>query len=56
VLVVAHFGHWLVGVLQFIPVLIFIGWLVFSQMKDKRREKAEAKEAAAKGGEPAPDA
>jgi hypothetical protein len=41
VFVVAHFGHWLIGLLQFAPVLAFIGWLVYSQVKDRRAERRE---------------
>ena len=52
-MVIAHFGHWLVGLLQFIPVVVFIGWLVYNSVKDRRKEKAEAAQDG--DGEPAPD-
>jgi hypothetical protein len=51
---VAHVGHWLVGLLQFVPVVLFIGWIAWSQIRDRRKEKAEAREAAT--AEPAPEA
>ena len=53
-MVVAHVGHWLVGLLQFVPVVLFIGWIVWSQIRDRRKEKAEAREAG--DAEPAADA
>ncbi len=40
-LIVAHAGHWLVGVLQFIPVLAFIVWLVVTQARERRRREEE---------------
>jgi hypothetical protein len=42
--VLAHAGLWLVGILQFIPVLAFIGWLVVSQLRERRRKEEEAKD------------
>jgi hypothetical protein len=36
----AHAGHWLVGLLQFVPVLGFIAWLVVSYLRDRRRRRA----------------
>ncbi len=40
-IVLAHAGHWLIGVLQFVPVVAFIGWLVFVHVRDRRREAEE---------------
>lgn len=37
----AHVGHWLVGILQFIPVLAFIGWLVVTQIRERRAADEE---------------
>ena len=39
--VVAHAGHWLIWVLYAVPVLIVIGSIVISIMR-QRREGAEA--------------
>ncbi len=40
-IVLAHAGHWLIGVLQFLPVVAFVGWLVFVHIHDRRREADE---------------
>ena len=40
--VFAHAGHWLVGILQFVPVLAFIVWLVVTQIRERRRKAEEA--------------
>jgi hypothetical protein len=37
VLILAHAGHWLAGLLYLAPVLIVVGALVFQSWKDKRR-------------------
>jgi hypothetical protein len=34
---IAHPGHWLVNIAYFLPVVVFIAWLVFTQIKDRRR-------------------
>jgi hypothetical protein len=36
-LILAHAGHWLAGLLYVVPVLIVVGALVFQSWKDKRR-------------------
>jgi hypothetical protein len=36
VVIVAHAGHWLAGLLYLAPVLIVVGALVFQSWKDKR--------------------
>jgi len=33
----AHAGHWLVSVSYFLPVIAFLLWLVFVQIRDRRR-------------------
>jgi hypothetical protein len=33
---IAHPGHWLVNVAYFLPVVVFIAWLVVTQIKDRR--------------------
>ncbi|HWI75072.1 MAG TPA: hypothetical protein VNT55_24125 [Baekduia sp.] len=35
-LIMAHAGHWLAGLLYLAPVLIVVGALVFQSWKDKR--------------------
>ena len=34
---IAHPGHWLVNIAYFLPVVVFIAWLVVTQIKDRRR-------------------
>jgi hypothetical protein len=34
---IAHAGHWLINVAYFAPVLGFLGWLLFVQVRDRRR-------------------
>ena len=38
-MVLAHAGHWLVQVAYFIPVLAFLGWLMFTTLRERRRER-----------------
>ncbi len=37
-IVLAHAGHWLVQVAYFVPVLAFLLWLVFTTLRERRRE------------------
>jgi len=37
-IVLAHAGHWLVQVAYFLPVLAFLGWLMFTTIRERRRE------------------
>jgi hypothetical protein len=37
VVIMAHAGHWLAGLLYLAPVLIVVGALVLQSWKDKRR-------------------
>jgi hypothetical protein len=48
-LILAHAGHWLAGLLYLAPVVIVVGALVFQSMKDRRRGEDE-------GADDAPDA
>jgi hypothetical protein len=48
-LILAHAGHWLAGLLYLAPVVIVVGALVFQSMKDRRRGADE-------GADDAPDA
>lgn len=34
---IAHAGHWLVNIAYFLPVVAFIGWLVITQIRERRR-------------------
>ena len=36
-LVIAHAGHWLTTIAYFIPVVAFLGWLIVTQVRDRRR-------------------
>ena len=32
----AHAGHWLIGLAYFAPVIGFLAWLAYVQVKDRR--------------------
>jgi hypothetical protein len=34
---IAHAGHWLINVSYFLPVVAFLGWLAFVQIRERRR-------------------
>jgi hypothetical protein len=36
---IAHAGHWLVSLAYFVPVLGFLGWLVITQVRERRANK-----------------
>jgi hypothetical protein len=36
---IAHAGHWLVGLAYFVPVLGFLGWLIVTQIRERRSGK-----------------
>jgi uncharacterized membrane protein SirB2 len=38
----AHAGHWLVNVLYLVPLVIVVGMLAVSSIRDRRAEAAEA--------------
>jgi hypothetical protein len=48
-LILAHAGHWLAGLLYLAPVVIVVGALVFQSVKDRRRGEED-------GVDDAPDA
>jgi hypothetical protein len=33
---IAHPGHWLVNIAYFVPVVVFIAWLIVTQIKERR--------------------
>jgi hypothetical protein len=35
----AHVGHWLTTVAYFLPVVAFLGWLLVTQIRDRRRRR-----------------
>jgi ABC-type multidrug transport system permease subunit len=37
VLPIAHVGHWLVDMAYFLPVVVFLAWLLVTQIRDRRR-------------------
>ena len=37
--VIAHAGHWIIGVANFVPVLGFLIWLGITQLKERRSER-----------------
>ncbi len=39
---IAHAGHWLVNLLYLVPLVIVIGMLAVTSMRDRRAEAAEA--------------
>jgi hypothetical protein len=36
VTLIAHAGHWLTTIAYFVPVVAFLGWLVVTQLRDRR--------------------
>lgn len=38
-LLIAHPGHWITSVAYFLPVIAFLGWLVFTQVRERRRDR-----------------
>jgi hypothetical protein len=38
---IAHAGHWLVGLAYFVPVLGFLGWLIVTQVRERRSNKRQ---------------
>ena len=41
VLPIAHVSHWLVNVLYLVPLVLIVGMLAVSSIKDRRAEAAE---------------
>jgi hypothetical protein len=37
----AHAGHWLVNIAYFVPVVVFLAWLVVTQVKERRRARSD---------------
>ena len=46
---IAHAGHWLVQIAYFLPVVLFLLWLAWTVVRDRRRNSGGAL------GEPAHD-
>ena len=38
---IAHAGHWLVNLLYLVPLVVVMGMLLVSSMRDRRAEAAE---------------
>ena len=38
---IAHAGHWLVNLLYLVPLVVVIGMLMVSSLRDRRAEAAE---------------
>jgi hypothetical protein len=38
-LLIAHAGHWITSVAYFLPVIAFLGWLAFTQLRERRRDR-----------------
>jgi hypothetical protein len=38
-LVIAHAGHWIIGIANFVPVLGFLIWLGVTQFRERRSDK-----------------
>jgi hypothetical protein len=49
---IAHAGHWITGLLYLAPLVVVVGMLAISSIRDRRAEAAEL----AAGGGQAPDA
>ena len=39
ILPIAHAGHWLTGIAYFLPVIVFLGWLGITQLRERRRRQ-----------------
>jgi hypothetical protein len=39
VFVIAHAGHWIIGLANFLPVVAFLVWLGVSRLKQRRSER-----------------
>jgi hypothetical protein len=39
-MLVAHAGHTLVTIAYFVPVIAFLGWLVVTQLRERRRGRS----------------
>jgi hypothetical protein len=37
----AHAGHWIEGVIYFLPVLLVVGALLFQSWRDRRSERSD---------------
>ena len=46
-LVLAHAGHWIVQVLYVAPLLAFLGFLVWTKLKERREREVVAPDAEA---------
>jgi hypothetical protein len=40
ILVLAHAGHWLANAVYAGPVVVVVGWLAYTTLRERRREKA----------------
>ncbi len=43
-ILLAHAGHWLVSIAEFLPVLLFVAWLGWITLREKRRGREAAEE------------
>jgi hypothetical protein len=34
---IAHAGHWITAVAYILPVVVFLGWLAVTQIRERRR-------------------
>ena len=41
---IAHAGHWIVNLLYLLPVVVAVGALMTQSWRDKRQEKAQARD------------
>jgi hypothetical protein len=39
---IAHAGHWLTSIAYFLPVVAFLVWLLVTQLKERRRDRASS--------------
>lgn len=37
----AHAGHWLVNVIYVAPVILIVGWIGITSLRDRRRERRQ---------------
>lgn len=48
-ILLAHAGHWLVNIAYFAPVIGFLSWLGWVEIRGRREKRAQRREAAADG-------
>ncbi len=51
-MVLAHIGHWYAEVMYVAPVVLMVGWLKITSVREKRRERKESQGVLTQKAEP----